>query len=262
MAKIKRFIIMLYWFALVGLVVGGFVELAYGKGLAGIFHLAYWAPSIGMLAVISGQVDLLASIEKGNEVNIKARCLDFIHWLFLMFLNIGAWLIGGTAISWFVLKVMLLGIIGWEIGVGVNRIWHPTKSEKIAGFVAVVFSVVLGISAGYIRYLDTSEFGWGWVVESFTAIVSTLIVAWWILVDLTTISKKAIGYPRRLFLKGIFSNFLILWFWFHIMYLEGSFARGTIHQFGLTFNVIVGNLLYLFFYATYEYHHVRQKRVG
>ena len=252
---------MLYWFALAGLIVGGFAELAYGKGLAGIFHLAYWAPSISMLAVISGQVDLLSSIEKGNEVNIKARCLDFIHWLFLMFLNIGAWLIGGTAISWFILKVALLGIIGWEIGVGINRRWHPTKNEKVIGFIALAFSMILGIGAGYVRYLDTSKFGWGWIVESSTAIVSTLIVAWWIWMDLTTISKKAFVYPRRLFLKGIFSNFLILWFWLHIMYMEGSFAYGAKHQLGLTFNVIVGNLLYLLFYATYEYHRARQKRI-
>src|SRR3989344_5615629 len=96
-----------------------------------VFRLADWAPSIGMLAIISGQMDLLASIDSGGVVNIKARCLDFIHWLFLMFLNIGAWLVGGTAISWFILKVILLGIIGWQIGVGINRRWEQWRAESV-----------------------------------------------------------------------------------------------------------------------------------
>ena len=263
MKVLKKVLGALYWLALIVLTIKGYSILAATDGTwEKVFHLAYWAPSIGMLAIISGQFDLLLSIDGDGVVNMKARCLDFIHWLFLMFLNIGAWLVGGTAISWFILKIILLGIIGWQIGVGINRRWRPTKNEKIAGTIALVFSMLLGITAGWVRYLDTSEFGWGWMVESTTAVVSTLIVAWWIWMDLQTISMKAKDYPRSTFLKGIFSNSLIVWFWLHVMYLEGGFAVGMLHQLGLTFNTIVGNLLYLGYYAAYEHHKAKQTRAS
>jgi len=259
MELIQKILGTLYWVMLAALVVNGYTIITITSGdWVNVFHLAYWAPSIGMLAIISGQMDLLASIDSGGVVNIKARCLDFIHWLFLMFLNIGAWLVGGTAISWFILKVILLGIIGWQIGVGINRRWNPTRNEKIAGTIALVLSMALGTMAGGIRYLDASKFGWGWVVESITAIVSTFIVAWWIWMDLQTISEKAKDYPRSTFLKGIFSNSLIIWFWLHVMHIEGGFATGMLHQLGLTFNALVGNLLYLGYYSAYEYHRARQ----
>jgi len=236
--------------------------IADGRSGSDILHLAYWAPSIGMLAVISGQMDMLSSIREGKEINLKARALDFIHWFFLMFLNIGAWLVDGTAISWAILKVIMLGIIGWQIGVGIQRRWSPTKNEIMAGTIALIVAMCLGSLAGYIRYLDSGDFGWGWAVESITAIGSTLIVGWWIGLDLKNIAQKAAEYPRSMFLKGIFSNALIVWFWIHIMSLEGGLASGATHQLGLTFNTIVGNLLYFVYYGAYEVYRRRQRVVA
>src|SRR3989338_6204839 len=59
-----------------------------------VFHLAFWVPPIGLALIISGQLDLLTAIAQGKTVNIKARCIDFLHWLLLIFIDIGAWIVG------------------------------------------------------------------------------------------------------------------------------------------------------------------------
>jgi hypothetical protein len=225
-----------------------------------IFHLAFYAPVIAMLSVISGQIDMLKAIRGGEKINIKARALDFIHWLLLIFINIGAWMVDAVSIWWFILKIFLLIIIGWQIGVGVNRQWVPTYSEKLFGTIFAVFACILGLSCGIIRNVDSSPLGWGWGIEAITAITATMIVLWWIVTDIKTFSVRAKGYPRSAFLKGIYCNSLIIWFWLHVMSQIGiSDLYAWKVNLGLTFNTIVGNIIYLGYYFYYEYYIARQR---
>lgn len=251
-----------YWLGLLAL--GAYVAVkSDADGFIGwnaVFHLAYFIPPIALLAVISGQMDILSAIEQGKEINIKACCLDFIHWMFLIFLNIGAWMTGGVNIGWFVGKVIILTIIGWQIGVGITRKWRPTANEKKAGLIVAFASLILGLSGGIIRALDQTPLGWGWLLESITAVIATLIVCWCIYENLKNIRRKADDYPRQAFLKGLFNNTLIIWFWLHIMG-RGGFGESItwLINFGLTFNVLVGNLIYWIYYLAYEYYRRKQR---
>ncbi len=209
---------------------------------------------------MSGQIDLLASIKNGGVINMKARWLDFIHWFLLIFLNIGAWMIGGVNISWFIFKVMIVGIIGWQIGVGLTKQWRPTQSERANGVKALILAILLGIGAGALRAIDQSPRGWGWILETITASGSTAIVIAWIWADIQTICNKAKDYPRSMFLKGIFSNSLLIWFYLHLIMPENSLSqKAIIDNLGLTINITIGNLIYWIYYATYEYHRHNQK---
>src|SRR3989344_6520054 len=140
---------------------------------------AYYIPVVGMFLMFSGQADLLEKIRQGEMVSIKARAIDFIHWFLLLFMLVGRWMVGGITIWGFLLNVALLGIIGWQVGVGIQRRWYPTVGEKILGGTMLVGGGVLGLSAGTIRYLDPVLFGWGWALESIATVASTLIVIWW-----------------------------------------------------------------------------------
>ncbi len=249
-----------YWIGLLILVTVCFYnKTAGGKTWNSIFHLAYYVPPIGLLALISGELDLLSSIERGGVINMRARCMNFIHWFLLIFLNIGAWMTGGVNISWFVLKVVLVAIIGWQIGVGLNKRWRLTANERFAGTMALILATLLGLGAGMLRAADQSPRGWGWLLETITACGSTAVVMAWILTDIKTIRGKAADYPRSNFRKGIFSNSLIVWFWLHIaMPNDGLSKEAIIDNLGLTINVIIGNLIYLTYYAIYEFHRLRQ----
>lgn len=238
-----------------------FQKYHYGLTWSATVHGAiYYWPGVGLLAYLSGQVDLLTAIQKGELVNIRARGLDFIHWVLLICLNIGSWQAGTVSLSWFILKIAVVGVIGWQIGVGLNRQWRPTASDKTAGAIALAGSVALGLMVGYVRALDERPFGWGWALESLTAFAATVIVWRWITSDLKTIAVRASGYPRSLFWKGMFSNSLILGFWIHLILQEGGFTGLVLlRNNGLTFNVLVGNVLYFVYYGAYEYHRYRQR---
>jgi hypothetical protein len=226
-----------------------------------VFHLAYFVPPIGILLILWGQLDLLSSIKRGELVNIKARCIDFIHWLLLVFIDVGAWMAGGATIWWFISKLALLAIIGWQIGAGVRQSWRPTQSERVFGAFAVIASISLGLCGGAVRAMDNTPLGRGWQIETIALVLSTMIVIWWIATDLQTIKEKASGYPRTMFLKGLANNALITWFWLHMLVLCGGLtnAESWLVNIGLSFNIIIGNLLYLAYYAAYEYHRWNQR---
>lgn len=177
----------------------------------------------------------------------------------LIGINIGVWLVGGVTIWWFILKLFLLAIIGWQIGIGMKRHLELKISERVAGIITAIVVFSFGLTAGYIRTIDQELLGWGWIFESSTAIIATLIVIKWIWHDIQTISIKAKGYPRTLFPKGIFNNFLVLFFWVHVMIKGGGFdLTHLINNLGLSFNVPFGNIIYLIYYLIYEYHRKKQ----
>ena len=206
MESLKRIVGNLYWIGLMILAVYVIGKIFGIMSWIEVFHLtAYYLPAIAILSVVSGQIDLLSSMQVGGEVNLKARMYDFVHWLMLIGINIGAWMIGGVTILWFIFKLLLLGIIGWQIGVGRKIRLKLSVNEQIIGIISAIIAFSLGILAGYIRSIDASPLGWGWTFEGFTAIIATFIVIKWIWHDLQTISQKAQGYPRTFFFKGILS---------------------------------------------------------
>ncbi|OHA67039.1 MAG: hypothetical protein A3E07_00795 [Candidatus Wildermuthbacteria bacterium RIFCSPHIGHO2_12_FULL_45_9] len=248
-----------YWILLAILLAGGLVQVP-DQGFSEAFHwIAFYLPPIALLAVISGQIDLLYAISRGQQINIQARMYDFIHWFMLVALNIGIWMFGGVTIWWFLLQLPLLAIIAWQIGIAFHRHLRLSYPEWVAGVGAGCFALLLGIGTAAIRYADSSTFGWGWILETITATVATLIVLRWILLDIstirTTLQGSNTGYPRAFFLKGVFGNSLILVFWFHVM-LEGGISNQLwwLKNIGLTFNVLVGNALYLAYWLLYEYY--------
>lgn len=207
MGTAKRVIGQVYLWGIVALFPWTFVRLLDGKitSWADILRefneIAFWLPPIALLMVVSAQVDLLSSLQEGGEVNIKARVYDFFHWLLLIAMNVGAWMIGSVTIGWFIIKLLLLAMIGWQIGVGTQRANPFTFSpnEKTIGAVCALLAVILGVATGIARYADAEPFGIGWLFESATAIIATVIVVKWILTDLSTICHNASGYPRSFF---------------------------------------------------------------
>lgn len=241
-------------FALAAL--GGVV---YGGGL---FHgVAYYLPAVCMIGVVLLQLDLLRSIQSGGLVNIKARALDCVHWLLLVFLAVSGWMQSGATPWWFALQLLVLAIIAWQIGVGIGRQWRPTANEKKIGAVLALGAIALGVACGIVRAGDSSHRGWGWGLEAATSIIATMIVVWWIYADMQTFRVNASGYPRRALLKGLFCNALVVWYWAHIIVQRGGFnADALVDEMGLTFNTIVGNLIYFAYYFAYEYYRAKQQR--
>ncbi len=261
MERIKKILRSLFWAAL-----GVFIIMCLEAKLSGkidwigVFHMAYYVPAIGLLAAVSGQIDLLTSIQTGGNVNLRARIYDFIHWLMLIGIAIGSWMVSGVTIWWFIIQLILLFIIGWQVGAGIRQRLRLTIKERVAGIIFGTVALITGLCAGYIRSIDKASLGWGWLFESSTAIIATVIVFNWIKNDLRTIRKSASGYPRSLFLKGLFSNFLVLWFWSHIMVNAGFDGTSWLRNLGLSFNVLVGNLIYLVYWLLYEHHRKLQKQ--
>ncbi|GEM_PF-4700310 len=222
---------------------------------------AYFVPAVAMFLMFSGQADLLEEIRKGGEVSIKARAIDFIHWFLLLFMTVGRWMMGGVTLWMFILMIVLLAIIGWQVGAGIGKQWYPSIGEKRGGIAMLVASATLGLAAGAVRYADTAVFGWGWALETITAVIATGIVIWWIANDIKTIRKKASDYPRSFFLKGMFNNILMVWVLIHLILSypgEGGAVGAFASNAGFAFNVIVGNAIYLVFYLLWEYHRARQ----
>jgi hypothetical protein len=259
MEQFKKMLGMMYWFALsIFALYIIIVKLTGSFDWDGIFHMAYYLPAIGLLSAISGEIDLLSSIQRGGNVKLRARLYNFIHWLMLIGINIGAWMIGGVTIWWFILQLILIAIIGWQIGAGIRKHLQLTINERTMGIIFAVASFLTGLLTGYIRSIDRTPFGWGWVMEASTAILATIIVFKWIQNDIRTFHKSANGYPRQFFLKGLLSNFLVLWFWFHIMTLGQFNGECWLRNLGLSFNVLIGNILYLIYWLIYEYYKKKQ----
>lgn len=256
MERIKNLIGTFYWLGFCLLIFYGLRSILFlNKDIyAAIGALAYWLPSIAMLAIISGQFDLLSSMRKDGIVNVKARLYDFTHWLMLIALNISTVMLGAVNLSWFFLKLIMLAIIGWQIGVGIKKRLDFGVDERKSGILFAGFAFSLGLLAGYIRYLDQTNFGWGWWFESVTSVIGTSIVFYWIILDLKTIRKKGpSGYPRSVFMKGLFNNSLVLIFWAYVMSIQGFDSLFWWHRnFALSFNILVGNILYLGYWLFYE----------
>src|SRR3989344_5425890 len=176
-----------------------------------------YCPTAGILLIMWGQRDLLAAIQRGGTINIKARCLDFLHWTFLLTVMVSQYTGGSANVSWFLSTVCLLCLIGWQIGLGVGRQWLPSGKEKITGIVLVCLTVCAGCVIGYVRASDSSRFGFGWAADTAGCVAAPAIVFFWIMADVRTISKKARDYPRRMFIKGLVNNGIILAYWFHVM---------------------------------------------
>ncbi|MBI2644482.1 MAG: hypothetical protein HYW95_03185 [Candidatus Wildermuthbacteria bacterium] len=260
----KKAIGMSYWLLLVLLVgiVFGRMQGSFDTWGDAFHFPAAWLPPVGMLAVISGQLDLFSSIQRKNLVNIEARMYDLIHWAMLLVLNIGIWMNRNVPIWWFILTLLLLTIISAQVGVGLHNRWKLTWNEKLTAILIAAVAILLGILTGFIRYLDDSTIGWGWGFETITAIVATLIVLRWILLDLKTIRVDSTGYYRRIFLKGLFSNALVFIFWIHVMSnntLDVNTGTWWLRNLGLTVNVVVGNAIYLGLYLGYEYYRRKQE---
>ncbi len=232
---------------------------AYGgvvNGWNAAFHdSAYYIPIVAMFLTFSAQADLLEKIYQGEVVNIKSRAIDFFHWLLLTFMFVGRWEMGGMTIWAFLLNIVLLSIIGWQIGVGIGRQWFPTKKEKHLGMALVVIAACLGLAVGKIRTLDSELFGWGWALEVVTAIMATLMVVWWIVGDMSVITHKASGYPRSFFLKGMCNGALAILLLYHLItsYHGGGTYEAWKVNAGIAFNVIVGNGVFWVYYLAWEY---------
>ena len=255
MQTVKRGLSSAYWSGLIVLCIYVIVSVEKIWSFVTFHAIAFWIPPVGILVILSGQFDLLLAIRDGEKVNIEARIYDFIHWALLLSINVGAWMIGGVSQSWFWMQLLLLSVIGWQIGEGLRSYWKLTASAVIARILFSACAVFLGLLIGFLRQLDYSLFGPGWGFEVISAIVATVIVFRWILLDLETIRTKGVHYPRSFFLKGIFSNALVIWFWASIM-LHGGFGsfEWWLRNAGLGFNVLVGNAIYLWYWGMYEYY--------
>lgn len=77
----------------------------------------------------------------------------------LIGLNIGAWMIDGVTIGWYLLKLILLAVIAWQIGVGLRNRWKVRTSNITAGAISAIAALALGAITGITRYLDETISG-------------------------------------------------------------------------------------------------------
>lgn len=217
-----------------------------------LFEQAYYAPLIGSILILWAQLDLLASIIRGGKVNIKARLWDLIHWLLLISINVSTWIHGVVTPWWFILQLLMLGIIGAQIGAASGDTVFLRK-EKLAIYICALSAIILGINTGLFRARHDAVLGLGWWFETVSATVATAIVLKWVLADLNLIQTAASGYPRSFFVKGILSNLLFVWFLLFSLDIRHFSAESLLANLGLVINVVVGNLIYLCYYICYEY---------
>lgn len=216
-----------------------------------VWNLARFLPAVAMISVIAGQLDLLKSMADKGEVNLKARVYDFVHWLMLIGISVGYLINKGATPLWFGLQLILLAVIGFQIGVGLkNKLDLPLKSRQV-GWLNALLALTLGIVTGILRAGNQADFGWGWKMESITAVIATMIVIKWISDDLKVIAVKPQGYPRTFFIKGVICNLMVFGFWVHVMNNDYS-ALNWQRNFGLSFNVLIGNIIYLIYWIRYE----------
>ena len=230
------------------------------------FHnTAFYLPVVASIFCLSFQFDLFTQIVERKEINIKARAIDFIHWLLLISINVSLWMFGGVTIWWLVLQLAMLVLIGAQIGIrSAQRESIFSMNEKVAGGVAASFALLLGSAAGYIRYASPEGSSAGWWLDSITGIVSIVLVVGFITQALSTIRKDWTPYPRKIFLKGVFGcNVMILLNWVSVMSkadCNWSYECWFGQHFGFTFVTIVGNSVYLAFWGMYEFYRAKQER--
>jgi len=245
-----------------GALIGGITHLL---SWSQAFHLAYFAPSVAILAIISGQFDLLAKIRldiirENESVSVRARITDFIHWLMSVGIDVGTWMRGSVSISALILKLLLLSILGWQVGTLRGRLSSTSTYQTIQAVASAIVALGLGLAFGFLRFSDTTVFGYGWWVETSSAIIAILLVTKFIWDDLQFMRVKGTGgYTRSLFQKGVLGNLLIVWFWLHTI-SQGGFGNGTwwLQNASLTISTIVGNLIYIGYWLTYEYYRKRE----
>lgn len=147
MRLIKTLVALVYSLALTWLAVHAFQLLASGEEVSGIFHrISFYLPSIAAIFVVSLQLDYLDSIAKGGNVNIRARMIDFMHWLMLVSINVSTWLAGDITVWWLLIQLIVLVVIGSSVGIGLaqQRI-ILTTSEKAGAMFAACGALVLGL---------------------------------------------------------------------------------------------------------------------
>ena len=229
--------------------------------LSGMFYMAApHLPAVAMLFVLSLQWDILRSIARGNNVDIRARIIDFMHWLLLVSVAVGTWLSGDTSQWWTIVMILTLGVIGASVGFGVYRQKiRFTSGERISAAAGALCAVGIGICA-YLLRTDSSmaqtalRQSYGWWLDTASGFLSIVLVWGFIDRDLRVIRIDWRGYSRSMFLKGIFCNSLMALSFIGALTSSGEPFEWTLAHFGFSFVVIVGNALYLWYYASYEYY--------
>lgn len=252
-----------FFYAAIVYVAAGILRFTLAFRWQDLFHdIGYYLPAVCTIGVLSLQMDVCASVCEGRDLSIKARGLDLVHWLLLTFIAVGGWMQGGATPVWFVVQLLILAVIGWTIGIGIKQQWQPSIGERRLGALLLTGAVVLGSVCGAVRAADSSPRGWGWGLETATAIIATLIVLLFIAADVKTMRRSVrIGYPRSMFLKGMLCNAFVVWYWAHIIVQRGGFnTRTLVDEAGLTFNVVVGNCIYFFYYLAFEYYKAGERK--
>lgn len=169
MRFIKTAVVWAYWLALIWLAVYAFRRYDGGEGLTSVFHhVSYYLPSIAAIFVVSLQIDYLDSIVKGGNVDIKARMIDFIHWLMLVSINVSTWFAGHITVWWFLTQLIALVVIGSSVGIGLaQQRTILITSEKVSAIFAACGALVLGLAMWGLRnanMLSTKPESWTWIV--------------------------------------------------------------------------------------------------
>lgn len=275
MIKLKRLSTGAYFAAIAALVFYALVLHYQAVAYADIFHrVAFYLPSVAALFVVSLQVDYLDSIVKGKEVDIRARIIDLLHWLMLVSIAVSVWLSGEITLGWLLVNFAILAVIGASVGIGLRRQNIVlSASEKASALLAALIAIGLGMTMWYLRSTDmlSAKPSWlgsyhtltyAWFMDILTGVLAIALVSGFIFRDLKVIRTDHRGYPRSLFLKGIFGcNLLILAAWVHgLISAQVGYLEWTLQNLGFTYVTWVGNIIYAYYYGAYEYHRWRQTR--
>ena len=132
-----------------------------------VFHkIAFYLPIFGISLLIWAHLNLFFAIKEGEEIDIRARAWDFIHWLMLISISFGAYFYEGASIGWCIGIFILITIIAAQIGIGIKRKLEGfSLSETVVGIIFAFLAICLGFIIVYFRRLDESYLGWGWRLE-------------------------------------------------------------------------------------------------
>lgn len=320
MKTLKMLSAMAYWVAIASLSLFASYLFSEGRSYSGIFHsLAYYLPSVAALFVVSLQIDYLDSIVRGKEVDVRARIIDFLHWLLLISINVSMWFSGEITVWWVLTNLVVLAVVGASVGIGLSRKKLVlTAGEKTSAYIFGIVAIGLGVATWFLRSVEMlsakphwavalvvstaifcsvwryvsrglareelgmwghvgfplmgflggamgaiggwNNFSYAWWMDTLTSIVATTLVSGFIIHDLGVIRRDYTGYPRSLFLKGIFGcNLLILAAWVHALLLaQPNYAGWVLEHAGFTYNTLVGNGIYAYYYLAYEKNRYRQ----
>jgi len=224
----------------------------------------FYLPFIGLVSGLLAEVDLLLSIRRNGLVNIRARLWNFTHWLMLIGITVGSYLLGEVTIYWFFTQLILIGILGWQVGEGLRRKWRFSIMEKASAWIFGFLALGLGAIAGYARYIDQSIFGWGWRMELVGSIVATFIVWRFIALDIKVVKQNYRGYTKGFLFKTILSNLFVLIFWANLIWQPASgftTASWWLRNIGLSFNIIIGNLITFVFFGYWLRYRRKQSHI-